>query len=298
MHFDLIDLRLIVAIADTGSLSKAAAAFPVALSAASNRLRRFEEQCGFAMFARHADGMTATPAGRLLLDGARRVLLEAGQLGETIRDLGGRRRTTLRLAGTTVANSTFLPAALGPFLADYPEVDLQIVERNSADVLQAVQGGDAEIGVLDGNMATSAVLTLPFRHDRLVLVVPDGHPLAQGGPARFRDALGYPFVCLPPERAMQRFIEDMAARNARPLQIRVRAPAFDAIVQLVAQNAGIAMLPEAAAGRYQAELPLRQVLLLDPWATRELRICIRGWDALSLHGRQLLAYLTPEAVPG
>lgn len=297
MHFDLVDLRLIVAIADMGSLSKAAAAFPIALSAASNRLRRFEAQCGLAVFVRHADGMSATPAGRLLLDRARRVLLEAGQLADAIRDLGGRRRTSLRLAGTTVANSTFLPAALGPFLADYPEVDLQLIERNSADVLLAVQAGEADIGVLDGNLATSDVLTLPFRNDRLVLVAPQGHPLAASGQVRFQDTLGYPYVCLPPERAMQRFIEEMAARSARTLQIRVRAPAFDAIVELVAQNAGIAMLPEAGLKRHLGELPVRQVLLLDPWATRELRICIRGWDALSLHGRQLLGYLTPDA-PG
>jgi DNA-binding transcriptional LysR family regulator len=297
VHFELLDLRLIVAVADSGSLSKAAAAFPLALSAASNRLRRFEEQAGLIVFTRHADGMTPTPAGRLVLDRARRILLESAQLADTIRDLTGQRRIALRLAGTTVANSTFLPAALGPFLADYPEVDLQLVERNSPDVLLAVQAGEVDIGVLDGTLATSAVVTLPFRHDRLVLVVPDGHPLAQAGSARLKDALGYPFVCLPPERAMQRFIEDMAARNARPLQIRVRAPAFDAIVQLVAQHAGIAMLPEAAAGRYLAELPVRQVLLLDPWATRELRICIRGWDELSLHGRQLLGYLTPGTAP-
>lgn len=292
MHFDLADLRLIVAIADTGSLSKAAAAFPVALSAASNRLRRFEAQCGFVVFVRQADGMTPTPAGRLLLDRARQVLLEAGHLVETVKDLAGRRRITLRLAGTTVTNSTFLPAALGPFLADYPEVDLQLSERSSSDVLQAVQGGDVDIGVLDGSAVTQAgVVTLPFRNDRLVLVVPDDHALAGSPQARLKEALGHPFVCLPSERAMQRFIEDMAARNGMPLQIRVRAPGFEAILQLVAQKAGIAMVPEAAA-RQQPHLPIRQVLLLDPWATRELRICIRGWDALSVHARQLLAYLT------
>jgi DNA-binding transcriptional LysR family regulator len=292
MHFDLVDLRLIAAIADAGSLSKAAAAFPIALSAASNRLRRFEQQCGLAVFARNADGMTLTPAGRLVLDRARKVLGEAEQLRETMRDLTGQRRITLRLAGTTVANSTFLPAALGPFLADYPEVDLQLTERNSPDVLQAVQAGEAEIGVLDGNLATSGVITLPFRHDRLVLLVPEGHPLTALQQPRLKDALDYPFVCLPPERAMQRFIEDMAARNSRPLKIRVRAPGFDAIVQLVAQNAGIAMLPEAAASRYQRELPVRQVDLADAWATRELRVCVKGWDGLSVHARQLLSYLT------
>jgi DNA-binding transcriptional LysR family regulator len=295
MHFDLVDLRLVAAVADAGSLSKAAAAFPIALSAASNRLRRFEEQCGVAVFSRSADGMTLTPAGRLVLDRARKVLGEAEQLRETLRDLTGQRRVSLRLAGTTVANSTFLPAALGPFLADYPQVDLQLIERNSPEVLQAVQAQEVDIGVLDGNIATSEVVTLPFRQDRLVLLVPADHPLQ--GQAWLREALGYPFVCLPPERAMQRFIEDMAARNARPLQIRVRAPGFDAIIELVAQKAGIAMLPEAAARRHLNELPVRQVLLADGWAMRDLRVCINTWDGLSAHARQLLTYLTAEA-PG
>lgn len=296
MHFDLVDLRLLVAIADAGSLSKAASAFPIALSAASNRLRQFEQRCGITLFQRTADGMNVTPAGRLVLDRARQVLAEAERLKDTLRDLSGQRRITLRLAGTTVANSTFLPAALGPFLADYPEIDLQLVERNSAEVLQAVRAGEVEIGVLDGNLATGGVISLPFRHDKLVLLVPDEHPLASNRSAQLKDALGFAFVCLPPERAMQRFIEEMAAQNARPLKIRVRAPSFYAIAQLVAEKAGIAMLPEAAALRHVRELPVRVVTLDDAWATRELRICIRTWDSLSTHARQLVSYLSQESL--
>jgi DNA-binding transcriptional LysR family regulator len=294
MHFDLVDLRLLVAIADAGSLSKAASMFPLALSAASNRLRHFEQRCGLTLFNRSADGMDVTPAGRLVLDRARHVLAETEKLKETLRDMSGQRRITLRLAGTTVANSTFLPAALGPFLADYPEIDLQLMERNSAEVLRAVQAEEFDIGVLDGNLAMSGVISLPFRHDKLVLLVPSEHALAANRSVQLKDALGFAFVCLPPERAMQRFIEEMAAQNARPLKIRVRAPSFYAISQLVAENVGIAMLPEAAALRHVRELPVRMVALDDAWATRELRICIRGWDSLSTHARQLVTYLSHE----
>jgi DNA-binding transcriptional LysR family regulator len=295
MHFDLVDLRLLVAIAEAGSLSKAAARFPIALSAASNRLRQFERRCGVTLFQRTADGMQLTPAGRLVLDRASHVLAETDKLKETVRDLSGQRRITLRLAGTTVANSSFLPAALGPFLADYPEIDLQLVERNSTDVLAAVQAAEVEIGVFDGNIATSDVVSLPFRQDKLVLLVPAEHPLTEKRSVQLKDALGFSFVCLPPERAMQRFIEAMAAQNAKPLRIRVRAPGFYAIAQLVAENAGIAMLPEAAALRHVRELPVRIVALDDAWATRELRLCIRGWDSLSTHARQLVDYLSRES---
>ncbi|MBC7857427.1 MAG: LysR family transcriptional regulator, partial [Burkholderiaceae bacterium] len=276
MHFNLIDLRLLVAIADAGSLSSAAAQFPLALSAASNRLRQFEERAGVALFTRGADGMTATPAGRITLDHARRVLAEAEQLNDTLQDLAGQRRIRLRLAATTVANNTYLPAALGPFLADYPEVDLQLEERSSRDVLLAVQAGEIDIGVLDGNLSLGDVVSLPFRHDRLVLLVPAGHALAERGHCLLRDALGFPFIGLPSERAMQRFVEDMATQNGKPLKIRVRAPSFFAIAQLVAQDAGIAMLPAAAAQRHADELSAKIVMLDDAWATRELRLCVRS----------------------
>lgn len=298
MHFDLPDLRLIAAIAATGSLSKAAATFPVAVSAASTRLRLFEERCGLTLFVRSSDGMTPTPAGRLVLEACQGVLREARLLTQTVEELKGERRITLRLGASTVANSTFLPAALGPFLADYPEVDLQLAEQGSKAVLRSVREGAIDIGVYDGNLPTDELLSLPFRNDRLVMLVPHGHALIGQRAASLRDALNYPFVCLPAERAMQRFIEYMAVRNALPLKVRVRAPSFDAIAQLVAQGAGVSMLPEVAATRFAQELPVAVVMLEDVWATRELRLCVRSWEALSSHARQLVSYLSPERPTG
>lgn len=292
MHFDLIDLRLLVAIADSGSLSRAAATFPIALSAASNRLRLLEQRMGVALFSRHADGMLPTPAGRIALDHARRVLGEAHQLQAAMEGMTGRRRVQVRLTANTVANSTFLPPALGPFLKDYPEVDLQVEERASQDVLKAVRAGECDIGALDGNLPLEGVVSLPFCHDRLVLLVPRGHALAAQGHCMLRDALGYPFVGMPKERAMQRFVEEMATLIGRPLTLRVRAPSFFAIAQLVEQEVGLAVLPEAAARRHAASLAVTLVTLGDTWATRELRLCVRSLETLSAQARQLLAYLT------
>ena len=291
MRFDLTDLRLIVAIADAGSLSRAAAAFPIALSAASNRLRLLEQRLGTRLFERHADGMAPTPAGRIALDHARRVIAEAQQLAQALDGLAGRRRVNIRLAANTVANSTFLPPALGPFLHDFPEVDLHVEERPSQEVLQAVQAGEADVGVLDGNLPMQGMVSLPFRHDRLVLFVPAGHALARRGHCLFRDALGFPFVGMPEERAMQRFVEEMATLLGKPLTVRVRAPSFFAIAQLVAENVGVAVLPEAAAQRHSSTLPAAIVTLDDGWATRELRLCVRSLEGLSSQGRQLVAYL-------
>lgn len=292
MHFDLTDLRLLLAIGATGSLSRAAAEFPIALSAASNRLRQLEHRLGLVLFTRHADGMTPTPAGRIALDHAQRVLAEAAQLNDALDGLAGRRRITIRVAANTAATNTFLPAALGPFLTDYPEVDLQLDERSSEDILHAVQAGEIDIGVLDGNLRLDRTVSLPFRHDRLVLLVAAGHPLAAHGHCLFREALGFAFVGMPAERAMQHFVEEMATLLGKPLTMRVRAPSFFAIAQLVAQGVGIAVLPEVAARRHCLSLPVAIVTLDDNWASRELRLCVRDLDTLSSQARQLVAYLT------
>lgn len=292
MHVELIDLRLLLAIAEAGSLSKAAQRFPIALSAASNRLRKFEQACGVDMFTRSAGGMTPTAAGRLILERAARVTGEVDALKDTVRDLHGERRVTVRLAGTTVAISTFLPSVIGRFLADHPQADLQLLERSSVDVLQAVRSGEVDLGILDGNVAGAALTSLPFRSDRLVLLVCAGHRLGARESIRLRDALDDPFICLPAGRAMQRFVEAMAMQNARPLKIRVRASSFDAIAQLVACDAGVALLPETAALRLARELNVRIVALEDPWAVRELRVCFADLAALPAHAERLLGYLS------
>ncbi len=81
---------------------------------------------------------------------------------------------------------------------------------------------------------------------------------------------------------------------AMPLKVRVRAPSFEAIAQLVAQHAGIALMPETAAVRAEQELAVRRVALEERWATLELRICLRGWETLSSHGRQLVSFLSEQ----
>jgi DNA-binding transcriptional LysR family regulator len=254
-------------------------------------LRQLEDRLGLVLFTRHADGMTPTPAGRVTIDQARRILAQAGQLNQALDALAGRRRIHIRLAANTVANSTFLPPALGPFLADYPEVDLDIVELGSRDIPQALLANEVDIGVMDGNLPAHGIVSLPFRRDRLVLFVPANHPLASRGNCMFREALSYPFVGMPEERALQHFVEEMAVLLGTPLSVRVRTPGFFSIAQLVEHGVGLAVLPEAAAQRHARTMAAKVVALDDPWATRELRLCVRSMEALSAQARQLVAHL-------
>lgn len=156
---------------------------------------------------------------------------------------------------------------------------------------------EVEIGIVDGGTFQADVFSLPFRHDQLVLLIPLEHALASHSHCLLRDTLGHTFIGLPSDRAMQRLMEEIALQLAKPMKIRVRAPGFFAQIQLVAQGAGIAVLPEEIARRHASKFPAKIVTLDDAWASRELRICVRSLDGLSVQAQQLLGYLGRHAQP-
>jgi len=288
LQFDLVDLRLLAAIEDTGSLSKAASTFPIALSAASNRLRKFEERGEVEVFVRSPAGMAATPAGRVILDQVRQLLLRAAELEKTVENLGGQPPISVRMGATAMTTCVTLLSDISLFSVEFPEVEVQLREMDSFEVLHALRVDDIEIGLVDGSIVEADVIHLPFKQENLVLVVASNHPLSDRDTATFTDVLGYQLVGLAPENRLQAYIDDMVAQYKKMLKIRVRAPTLSAVSQLVSQNIGIAIMPESAAHSQFGTSPVRVVSLREPWAMWNSWLCIHSWDKLSAHGRQLL----------
>jgi DNA-binding transcriptional LysR family regulator len=196
MHFDLTDLRLFLHVVEEGSITAGAARSGLALASASARVRGMEEQARVPLLERGRRGVEPTPAGRTLLHHARLVTGQVermrGELGEYARGLKGH----VRLLANTAAAAEFLPEILAAFLAANPSVDVDLDERPSPEVAQAVAEGLAEVGIAADHVNLSGLVVMPFRTDRLTLVVPRGHPLADRGQVAFAEALGSEFVGL------------------------------------------------------------------------------------------------------
>jgi DNA-binding transcriptional LysR family regulator len=175
MRFDLTDLRLFIAVVEAGSISKGANAAHMALASASARVSGMEAVLGTALLERGRRGVMPTPAGRALLGHARIVTAQIermrGDLGAFASGLKGH----VRLLSNTAALVELLPAAVRVFLTAHPDVDVDIEERTSADIVGAVAEGRAEFGLI----ADSADLeTVTVAEDRLVVLLPSQHPLA------------------------------------------------------------------------------------------------------------------------
>ncbi|MCW8087524.1 LysR family transcriptional regulator [Sabulicella glaciei] len=291
MHFDLTDLRLFLHVVEAGSITAGATRAGLALASASTRVRGMEEQAGVPLLERGRRGVQPTPAGRTLLRHARLVTGQMermrGELGEYARGLRGH----VRLLANTAAAAEFLPEVLAEFLRANPNVDVELGERSSPEVARAVAEEEAELGITAGHADLSGLETLPFRTDRLVLITPPSHPLAGRGQLSFSDTLGFEFVGLSHESALGGHLAGHAARSGRQMRTRVRVRGLDTACRMVALSAGIAVVPEAAARRWDTKGRLAVVSLEDPWAERQLLVVLRHLDALSRHARKLAEHL-------
>jgi DNA-binding transcriptional LysR family regulator len=291
MHFDLIDLRLFLHVAEAGSITAGAAHSGLALASASARVRGMEEQAGVPLLERGRRGVEPTPAGRTLLHHARLVTGQMermrGELGEYARGLKGH----VRLLANTAAAAEYLPDILAAFLAANPSVDVDLDERPSPEVAQAVGEGLAEVGIAADHADLSGLVVMPFRTDRLVLVVPRGHPLARRVRVAFAEALGSELVGLSGDSALGGHLAEHAARTGVLMRTRVRVRGLDAACRMVARGAGVAVVPEAAARRWDREGALALVPLEDSWAERRLVVVVRRLDTLPSHARRLAEHL-------
>ncbi len=289
MRYDLPDLRLVAAIADSGSLTRAAEQVHLAPSSASHRLTQLEAALGVPLFQRHARGLTPTPAAESLLRHARQVFAQLEQMHADLAPYASGVHSQVTVFANTNAINCFLPEDLGDFLREHPHVRVSLEEQPSPAIVQAVASGQVEIGVVAAEGTFGELETLPYRRDRLVLVVPAGHPLAGRDEVAFAEVLGEPFVCLHAGSAIHTFMMNHAARLGGRLDVRIQVRSFNAVCRMVVAGVGIGMVPRSAAVH-----GLKTVKISDAWAPRDLQLCVRSRAALSPAALALLDHLAAK----
>jgi DNA-binding transcriptional LysR family regulator len=294
MHFDLVDLRLMVRIAEANSLTRGAEASFLSLPAASTRIKNLEESIGTKLLYRTSQGVTLTPPGQAFVQHARTVLgqLEhlAGDMQEYAKGVKGR----LRLAGSTTAMSEFLPSVLRAYLRTHPDVNVELRERLSVDIVRAVSEGQTDIGIVSGPVRTEALHAIPYRSDHLVLVVAEGHPLAAEPAVAFVRTLQYEHVGLHEASAIHAFLRQVSAAAQQPLRLRIEVGNFETACRLIEADIGVGIVPQSSARRHAERMAIRIVPLADEWSLRQQFVVVKQLEALPGFARELVDLLVQD----
>jgi DNA-binding transcriptional LysR family regulator len=290
-RIDLTTLRLFIAICEEHNLTRAAAREGIAASAVSKRMNDFELAFGITLFTRMSKGMALTPAGEALLHHARVTLLNvekiAAELGEYARGIRGH----VRMLANLSAIVQFLPEDLSRFFSAHQALKIDLQERPSGEVVRGIEEGAAEIGICSSETETRGCEAFQYRHDNLVLVTRDDHPLASCESLSFADTLDYDHVGLHAASSIYLRSQYAAAQAGKSLRLRIHVPGFDAVCRMVQANMGVGMMPDRAFDVVGRGMGLRSIRLHDKWARRELRIVVRHARALSGTGRLVFEYL-------
>lgn len=297
MHYSLVDLRLMMRVAETSSITRAAEASHISLSAASTRIKGLEEALGAELLVRTSQGVTLTPAGIALVQHARTVFQQLDHMQSELHEFTSGARGRLRLLANTTALGEHLPAVLRHYLQQHPDVSIDLQERLSHDIVRALSDGQADIGIVAGDVCIDALETVPYRSDRLVLLVPHGHALEQAGAVSFAESLAWDHVVLHNASAINAFLRQAGERMHRALRVRIEVGTPEAVCQMVQAGVGIAVLPESAARRHGRDMALPILTLSDSWATRKMQVCVRRFSTLPPFARSLFDLLSMDASP-
>ncbi len=291
MHFDLVDMRLFVAVAEARSITHGAERSALALASASARIKGMEAALGVPLLERQRRGIRLTAAGESLLDHARIVLHQVATMQGELTAYARGMKARIHILANTSGASEHLPKALAAFLAKHPAMSVDIEERESPEIATALASGAADIGLAVEAMLPEGLDRFPFCDDRLVLVAPANDEIASRRQTSFRDVAERDFVGLTEASALQSHIAGQAAKLGVRLRLRARLRGFDAICQMVEAGVGLAIVPEAAARRVSRIARIKTIRMTDPWASRRLAICMRSRSSLPRPVQQFADHL-------
>ncbi|WP_420718536.1 LysR substrate-binding domain-containing protein [Streptomyces sp. NRRL S-813] len=176
---DLESLRLLVLVADLGSLGRAAERLRISQPSASRRLSTLERGLGLVLVDRTRRGSRPTLAGQIVAGHARRVLDELDDLLAGAGRLRDRREAELRVAASLTIAEYLLPVWISELRARRPELYVGLQVTNSEHVPELVESGEADIGFIEGPRLSRVMSTKQVADDRLVVVVDPAHPWAR-----------------------------------------------------------------------------------------------------------------------
>ena len=262
---------------------------------ASTRIKNIEDSIGIKLFYRTSQGVTLTLPGQAFVHHARLVLGQLEHLSGDLQEYAKGIKGHLRVFANTTALGEFLPPVLRAYLLAHPDVNIDLRERLSGDIVRAVSDGQTDIGIVAGTVRTENLEVIPYRRDRLVLVVPLDHAIAALPSVSFVDTLELEHIGLHESSAIHAFLRQICSGLHRTIRLRIQVGNFEAACRMIEATVGVSVLPESAARRHAETMAIQIVPLIDDWSLRAMQICVRSMESLPPFARDLVTLLIEDA---
>jgi DNA-binding transcriptional LysR family regulator len=245
MAFTLRQVQYFVAVAEQGSVTRAAQNLSISQSSVTEALKELETDLGVELFERHPRGLTITHNGHQFLRHATKILASVSDARTSFSGQQSALSGTLNIGVTSLVAGYVLSDLMARYRRACPGIEVSAIEDNGGYLEHLLVGGELDVAVmvisnLRDRMALQAEIleTSPYR-----LWLPMGHPLVSADIISVADIAREPLIMLTVDEIEENTGKLLSALGARP-HVAFRTRSVEAVRSLVATGAGVALLPD------------------------------------------------------
>lgn len=273
---ELRHMRYFLAVAEEGSLTKAAERLLIAQPPLSRQIHDLEDELGEKLFIRKNNGVVLTEAGVRFRQYASQIVALSDRSVEDIKDMRGGLKGILYLAAVEARAPQILSGWIGDFARKYPKVEYNLWNGNTDDVVHRVRNGLSEIGIITAPYDQEELFGIEVYKEPWAAIIPESHPLAKKGGASVRlEDLADQGLLIPSRSSRLKEIEDWFAPLDKEPIIRCRLAHMQNAIELTRAGLGIAIFPSAVADYAGEGIVVKNITDPELYATY---VCVRSKD--------------------
>ncbi len=259
-------LQVFFTVARLLSFTKAAETLHMTQPAVTFQVRQLEEYFNTRLFDRTHNRISLTDAGNLVYGYAEKIFDLYNEMENMIKDMTGEISGSLTIGASTTIAEYMLPSLLGDFRKRYQDVVIHLKVSNTEGVVSMVENNVIDLGVVEAPVGNKNLVVETCRNDRLVAIVPNGHPLASHDVVHLDELLEYPFICREEGSGTREVIEEYIchAEGCKDgLNVAMELGSPEAVKGAVEAGMGISIVSEATIAK-EVQLGTLAAVELDP----------------------------------
>jgi DNA-binding transcriptional LysR family regulator len=290
-------LKVFCDIVDLGSFSRAAEANGVSQSNASQVVHQLEERMGVKLIDRSKRPFVLTPEGQRFHEGSRVIVQRYEDLEREVKSLHEAVEARLTVASIYSVGLAHMSGCLREFLAAHPKADVRLEYLHPQRVYEAVDTGQADLGLVSYPQESASLVALPWRTEPMVLVCYPQHPLTRRASVTLAELGGEAFVAFQEGLRIREEIDWAFEQHGVSPRIALEFDNIETIKRAIEIGAGISLLPEPTITREIEDGTLVQVPLAGEPLVRSLGIIHRRDRKLSTTAQQFIQLLQSQSTP-
>ncbi|WP_445491082.1 LysR substrate-binding domain-containing protein [Niallia sp. 03133] len=286
---EIRQLKYFIEVVKHKNITKASESLHISQPALSKVIKSLEEEIGITLIHRSNKTHELTDAGQIVFDYAKKIIAQVDEMSTTLLDMTNLRRGSINIGIPPIIGSLFFPRVIASFHRSYPNIQINIKEYGAAKVAKSVEAGEFEIGVSVLPISNDALNIFPFVQEEMKLIVNEQHPLSSRKVVHMKELKEEEFIFYSEEFALYEIMRKKCIHAGFEPNIIFRSSQWDFIVEIVAANLGITMLPQSICNRTNNS----QVSIIDlkPVTKWELAIITKKDRYLTEAGRRFIDFV-------